>query len=337
MINVIRDSRGNFQSGNICCDNKRCQKTLYEWFKENASPSGVAGRYSAYSVKTRFLFSKFPTTQVLSAISPSIVFPLPDGHIGYSIDFDSTSVKLDFCSSNCSLAWLDGSEVYRGKSVLKNVFGVVFYKHTSQDNFQLVADNPSRFETVLIGNYFPTSAPKNQYQFPDVQKVIIAGEKFEVRQSASLRPGESKPAIGISMNALTFRCPIKLDSARRCNQAIQVVLDLRPSLWVCPECRGIVVIDDAGSNWKYPNANETTNFSLGSEVVQMNFYYGKPNWGDMKFIKWIRKNIDSEVVAFADIYENSEMFKAPLLSRIFMSANDVLNLFARITSPDHSR
>jgi hypothetical protein len=181
MNSTTSDIHGNFKEGSICCDNKSCQKVLYQWFNMDDEPDEDRASYFAYSVKTRLIFNQFPTNLALASVNPYFVFSIENKKIGYILDFDVLPLKLDFCSVDCSIAWLnDNTKLGMGRDFQplkeKKYYGVIVYGENTEEQNQLVADNASRFETVAIGNFLPTSAPQNQLKLPVGQKINIAGK-----------------------------------------------------------------------------------------------------------------------------------------------------------------
>src|SRR5215216_6198661 len=107
MIEETSTVDGDFEKGVLYCDNKACRKVLDEWFDEDNAPEDEREGVFAFSVKSRIIFNKYPTNFALSVISPTYIFSTEDRQIGYIIDFDVLPLKLDFCSMECSLAWLN--------------------------------------------------------------------------------------------------------------------------------------------------------------------------------------------------------------------------------------
>ncbi|MBN1453679.1 MAG: hypothetical protein JW963_21875 [Anaerolineales bacterium] len=338
MIKETSDSHGNFEKGSIHCDNEPCQKVLYEWFDKNNAPADNRGGFFTYSVKTRVIFNRIPTNFALSALNPSFVFSVQDKYIGYILDFDVLPLRLDFCSVDCSLAWLNNNTKYGiGLDFMplseKRYYGVIFYGENRQEQNQLVADNGTRFETIVIGNFLPTSAPKNQVKLPIGQQIDIAGNSFDVRASGVLYPGEKEPRIGIVMTTLMFKCPMKLDSPyRTCNQKLQVIVDLIPSVWVCPICKGIIVFDKGSNSLNHSHANLKSELSFGNMTVNANYYFGQLDWGNKKLINWVMNDIGTNIIAVADAYQDTGMFDNAFISASFVDLDDVVNLFGHLIS-----
>jgi hypothetical protein len=341
MIEESSDMDGNFQEGSICCDNKSCKKVLYEWDDVQDAPDNDRSGYYAYAVKTRFLFSRYPTNLALSALQLSRAFSVKDGVQGYIFDLDVLPLRLDFCSIECCLAWLNddtNSGIGRDGSPLKDKmdYGVILYGENPQEQNQLTADNPTRFETLPIGNFLATTAPKNQFHLPIGHRIKIAGKSYDVRNSTILRKGEKEPAIGIGMTMLMIKCPMKLDSSSQtCNQLIQVLVDFLPSVWICPICNGIIIIYKASNSMKNSRANWKTNLktNLGKGKLDINFdyYFGPHDWGNKKFVHWITKEIGADIIAVADPYEDNGML-SNLIANTFVDLDNVVSLFEHLIS-----
>jgi len=266
------------------------------------------------------------------------VFSIQDKYIGYILDYDVLPLRLDFCSVDCSLAWLnDNTKSGIGQDFTplneKKYYGVIFYGETSQEQNQLIADNESRFETIAIGNFLPSSVQKNQIKLPIGQQINVAGNGFDVRASSVLYPGEKEPRIGIVMTTLMFKCPMKLDSSyQTCNQKLQVVVDLIPSIWVCPICKGVIVFDKGINRLKHSHANLKSELLLGNMTVNANYYFGQLDWGNKKLINWIKNDIGTDVIAVADAYQDTGMFNSAIISTSFVDLDDVANLFGHLIS-----
>jgi hypothetical protein len=335
MINETSDIHGNFEEGSICCDNKSCQKVLIKWFDENHAPANDRAGFFAYSVKTRLIFNNFLTNLAIVALSPSIVFSVQDRSIGYIVDRNVLPLKLDFCSTECSIAWLNDDTTFgMGRDFAslkeKKYYGIMIYGENPKEQHQLVIDSPSRFETISIGIYLPTSVPKSQFNLAVGQRINIAGKSFDVRKSNVLKPGEKEPAIGIVMTTLMLKCPMKQASSLICNQVMQVIADFLPSMWICPKCNGLIVFDKESNNLKHSHANLKSSISLGNIAINVNYYFGKPDWGDVKFLNSIKKKIDTGVIAIADPYEDSGIFDNMFISNSLIDFNDIENLFGHL-------
>ena len=87
MNSTTSDIHGNFKEGSICCDNKSCQKVLYQWFKVDDQPDQDRASFLAYSVKTRLIFNKFPTNWAMASVDPYFVFSIENKYIGYILVF----------------------------------------------------------------------------------------------------------------------------------------------------------------------------------------------------------------------------------------------------------
>lgn len=337
MINETSDIHGNFEEGSICCDNESCQKVLYEWFDEDDAPEEDRAGFFAYSVKTRLLFNRFPINLAMASTNPTFVFSTQDRYVGYIVDFDVLPLKLDFCSADCSMAWLNHDK----KQVLgrdfqqlkeKKSYGVIVYGQNPQDQVQLVADNASRFETIAIGNFLPTTAPQNQVKAPVGQKINIVGKIFDVRRSNVLVGGQKEPPLGLVMTTLMLKCPMKLNpSSQTCEQSIQIIVDFAPSVWICPKCNGIIVLDKSQNGVKHTRANLKGNISAGNTSIVANYYFGKLDWGNKGFLNWIRNDIGTDIIVVADAYQDSGMFGSNMfISSSLVNLDDVVNLFGQL-------
>lgn len=334
MKNETSDIHGNFKEGNICCDNKSCQKVLYKWSDKNDAPDKDRGGYFAYSVKTRFLFSRFPTKLAISAINPSFLFLVQDKHIGYIVDFDVLPLRLDFCSADCSVAWLNDNTKHgmgqNFETLNDKYYGVIVYGENPQELNQLVSDNTSRFTTVVVGNFLPTSAPKNEVKLPNGKQINIAGKFFDIQKSHVILGGEKEPPVGVAMTTLTFKCPMKLSSSpQTCNQLIHVVAEFTPSVWICPKCKGIIIFDKESNNTKHSEAHVDlkSNLTLGNVKISVNYYFGETDWNNVKFVSWVREYIGANIFVVADAYHDNGMSNNTTITSSFISYNDIVNLF----------
>jgi len=336
LINKTSDIHGKFEEGSICCDNESCQKVLYQWYDEDDAPDEDRAGFFAYSVMTRILFNRFPTNSAMASINPTYVFSTQGRYVGYILDFDVLPLKLDFCSADCSTAWIINNK----KEVLgidfqplkeKKSYSIILYGKNPQDQVQLVADNDSRFETIAIGNFLPTTAPQNQAKAPVGQKINIVGKFFDVRKSNVLIGGQKEPPLGLVMTTLTLKCPMKLNSsAQTCGQTIHIIVDFAPSVWICPKCNGIIVLDKPQNGFKHARANLTGNISAGSTNIIVNYYFSKLDWGNKIFLNWIRNEIDTEMILVADAYQDSGMFGNTIISNSLVNLDDVVNLFGQL-------
>lgn len=337
MIEETNTMNGDFEKGVMCCDNEACRKVLYEWFDEDNAPDEEGEGVFAFSVKSRIIFNKYPTNFAVSAIRPTYIFSTDDRHIGYIIDFDVLPLKLDFCSTECSRAWLnEEKDEVLGRDFQplkqKKQYGVLVLGQRPSDLKQLVMDNPSRFESIMIGNFAPTSAPRVQFDVNRGQIIKIAGKDFDIRISNALMPGEKKGRLGLSMQTFMVNCPMHYGSPKQtCNQLMQVVLDFIPSLWICPKCNGILVIDTPNNAPKHDHTHRRTRVNLGHSTAILNYYFGKPDWGNKAFLDWIARNIHTNVIAVADAYEENSM-PSGLVMNTLVDLTDAVNLFGHLIS-----
>lgn len=335
MINTTSDGHGNFAEGNLCCDNKSCQKVLYRWFDEKDAPPEDRGGFFAYSVKSRLLFNRYPTQSAMAALSPTFVFSTTQQNkrYGYIVDFDVLPLKLDFCSLDCSFAWLsDDTKLGLGRDFRplseKKFYGVLVYRENLQAEKQLIADNPARFHTLEVGNFMPMELPKNHFELPASKEVSIARRKFEIRIGNVLDPEDGKAPIGISITRSASKCPMPIkqgESYQKCDQVNYMILDFIPSVWICPKCNGIVILDEPGSNQKHSRANLRGNYQ--HFPVSVNYYVGKPDWGNKKFVNWIKDEIKPLLIAVADAYDEQY---AGSFGRSLMYWDDVMNLLGHL-------
>ena len=334
MIEETFDVHGNLEKGRIYCDNNACNKKMYEWFDKANAPDQNRATFVAHAIKTRFFLSPSLNSLVALALSPSFIFSTDDGHLGYIRDATVLSLQLDFCCKNCSLAWLNDDTIQvldvNHKRLKGKKYGIMLYYGENSENHQIIADCPTSFTSIAVGNFPPSSAPKIQFKFSNGTQISIAGKEFTIKQSGGIAYGETELTVGVTMTSLTIKCPMDTNTHQTCGQLLRIVLNITPSVWICPKCNGLIIVDKGERKGHHPHSTIQSNkISVDDESVIINYYFGKPSWGNKNFLSWISDSIGASVIAIADAYQDGavpDMF----IMKTLMDANTVVGLFGNL-------
>lgn len=302
MISETRDIEGNFlRDGKIICDNATCKKTLYMYSSKQDRPSTDRDCFFALPVKLRVVVNGSVTQQILQQLGVPVAFVFRDKAMGYYLDDGSSPKMLDFCSPECVHDWLDGHPEY----------GLVFHGSLSRQ-VKFVEDRPDRFRTEVISDSKTGSLSKDSRQLVDMIKdgvIQIRGKTFEAHFSPFRMQGERTRQIGINMNTLLLKCPMKTTvgpfRTKICHHLIQMIAEFTPSAWVCPHCKGLLMMDVRQEVYSYNAANLKLAIP-DSDIVLFCYFGDKLDWHDKKTMDWIKRRIGSMKLIYADPYEDEE-------------------------------
>ena len=304
MITTTNDS-GKLIESILSCDNRECQKILYKWGNQNYALPDDRTAYFAHAVKTRFWFNNYvPTKEMATALRTSVVFSEGKQAAGFIYNSDIQPKMLDFCSQECARFWLSFNFEY----------GLMLHGKPSPGHKTFFGDRPERFTTFVITDFQTVTRFPESKTTPTIirdQEFRICEENFTVMNATGLRPGKTHPARGISMYTAFLKCPMVRGSGlfdmQLCNQAIQIGVDIVPSVWICPKCHGIIIIDDPAAHAKHVKADRRKEIETPRGRITLNFYTNNNfEWGNGAFFDWRMGQNDAGLYIFAACHDDKE-------------------------------
>jgi hypothetical protein len=327
VISETTDIEGNLRHGKIVCDNAFCQKTLYSYSKWQDRPPSDRDCFYALAVTLRVVINGPVTQQMLQQLDVPISFVFRDKAMGYHIDSGSSPMMLDFCSLECVHEWLNEHQEY----------GLVFYGSLSRE-VRFIEDRPSRFSGEVVSPSQAVGPRQDGHQLADMVKdgvVRIRGKSFKTRVAPMLMPGEVMPQIGIIMNTLLLKCPMTasegLFGSKACHHLIQMIAEFTPSAWVCPHCKGLLMMDVQQEAHNYNAAN--LRLAIPNSDIVLFCYFGyRLNWDDKKTTDWIKYRIGRMKPIYADPFEDEQQMAGLLhgdllLAPVFTDLEEIRHKF----------
>jgi hypothetical protein len=220
-------------------------------------------------------------------------------------------------------------------------FGLIIFMEKPLAIPKFVEHDETRFRIIRMGNFPATKSIEKEYDFCVGKNIRILGNNYEIRRSTVVLPGDNEPDVGVAMDTMLMRCPMQLSrrepTYHPCDQLIKVILDFLPSVWICPKCSGLIIIDDTLDARKYYNADNANDFSYENQVLALYYYFGPHDWGDINFIDWATNEIGVHVFAVADAYQDYMGIRSitptrPIRMRTLEDINTVDKLFGHLIS-----
>ena len=112
------------------------------------------------------------------------------------------------------------------------------------------------------------------------KSISFYGKRLPVRQGAmALRPGEEPPEI-VVMTWITIACPLaRYDHStehRPCGRVIEIPVDLAPCAVICPECCGLLFVDESQREYRYAHYDLSFDTGEGQSVFGYAVYPHHP-------------------------------------------------------------
>jgi len=305
MLSTECDYRGNFQRGQMLCDN--CEKVMFTYYSEANEPSSDRDSFFAAPITLRLMVKGGITSEMLKQLKLATAFAFDDYTLGYRFDIDKGHMMLDFCSEACAYQWLD----------MHTDYGLLFYGSLSRQ-IGFVRDKPERFRTEMISGFqaldYPLSNAQNFSQNKNTNYVRILNKYFTIQQHSLSPPDGGIPPSGIQMNTLIFSCPMRVGigtGAYTCGHVLQFVAEFVPSAWICPYCNGLIMLDVQSEQQRYASADLNADLRVLEDCnLGLWFYFSsRVNLSDPQVLDWIQFRIGAMKIMTAEVYKDEEQMK----------------------------
>jgi hypothetical protein len=233
--------------------------------------------------------------------------------LGYQFKANQPHAYLDFCSEDCAKHWFERQSEY----------GVIAYHNPVANQATWIADKPRTFRTKIIGgNPYSGNSGGNQVldspatkssELPNSDIVRILGKQFEIQEpSIAPPPNWDVEMRGLSMQTMILKCPMAVTSRQglgSCGHWLKLIAEFMPSAWLCPHCKGLIILDKQTRADAYPSSGIDVDFPNAD--LSLYCYSGdRIDLNEQNTLRWIESKVGNRGIFVADGFADESRFEA---------------------------